>query len=135
MSYVKTFTVGNLTVNAAMSSAVQQDELLSLLSAGLIERVTTAARFDTEAGDKVFVPMFMSMPQQLKRQVVGLLTQRLFIAGSEPAVAVTVNDFAGKMVEWNTLLSQLLQWNLEGFFVWLDSAVKDARPAANEQEV
>lgn len=132
MSHVKQFTVGNLTVNAKMASAVQQDELLSLLSATLIERAINAAKSNVDMGDKILVPMFMSMPQQVKRQVVSLLATTVMIHGTESLV--TVNDFSGKMVEWNTLLSQLLQWNLEGFFGWLDSAVSDARPAPQVEQ-
>lgn len=132
MSHVKQFTVGNLTVNAKMASAVQQDELLSLLSATLIERAINAAKSDVDMGDKILVPFFMSMPQQVKRQVVSLLATTVMVHGTESLVSV--NDFSGKMVEWNTLLSQLLQWNLEGFFGWLDSAVKDARPASQPDQ-
>ncbi len=133
MSYVKSFTVGNMTVNAAMASAVQQDELLSLLSAGLIERGFNAALSGGKMDDNVLLPMFMAMPQQMKRQVVALLTQKVMIAGTE--TPVTVNDFGGKMVEWNSLLAQLLQWNLSGFFDWLDNAAKDVRPAQQDQQV
>lgn len=133
MSYVKSFTVGNLTVNAAMASAVQQDELLSLLSAGLIERGFNAALSGGEMDDNVLLPMFMAMPQPLKRQVVSLLTQKVMISGTE--TPVTVNDFGGKMVEWNSLLAQLLHWNLAGFFDWLDSAAKDVRPGQQDQQV
>lgn len=133
MSYVKSFTVGNLTVNAAMVSAVQQDELLSLLSAGLLSRAANAAQLGSDVGENLLIPYFMSMPQQLKKQVVGLLTQKVLIAGTE--TPVTVNDFGGKMVEWNTLLSQLILWNLEGFFTWLDNAVKSVNPPADESVV
>ena len=120
--------MGNLTVNAAMASAVQQDELLSLLSATLLSRAATAAQVNAEMGEQILIPMFMAMPQQLKKQVVGLITQKVLVAGTE--TPVTVNDFGGKMVEWNTLLSQLILWNLEGFFIWLDNAVKSVSPPA-----
>jgi len=133
MSHVKTFTVGNLTVNAAMASAVQQDELLSLLSATLLSRAATAAQVNAEMGEQILIPMFMAMPQQLKKQVVGLITQKVLVAGTE--TPVTVNDFGGKMVEWNTLLSQLILWNLEGFFIWLDNAVKSVSPPAADPAI
>lgn len=133
MSHVKQFTVGNLTVNAAMASAVQQDELLSLLSASLLSRAATANQLGAGMGDKILVPFFLSMPQQLKKQVVSLLTERVVIAGSE--TPVSVKDFSGKMIEWNTLLSQLILWNLEGFFSLLDDAVRSVSPAQEEQAV
>lgn len=127
MSYVKSFTVGNLTVNAKMASAVQQDEMLSLLSSALIQRAAIAGQNNAKMGTDILVPMFMSMPQQLKRQVVSSLAGTVMVHGTESLV--TVNDFSGKMVEWNTLLAQLLLWNFEGFFDWLESAVKDVPPA------
>lgn len=133
MSHVKQFTVGNLTVNAAMASAVQQDELLSLLSATLLSRAVNAAQLGEGMGEQILIPMFMSMPQPLKKQVVSLITQRIFVSGTE--TPVTVNDFSGKMVEWNTLLSKLILWNLEGFFLWLGDAVKSASPAQDDQAV
>lgn len=133
MSYVKSFTVGSLTVNAAMASAVQQDELLSLLSANLLSRAVSAAQMGEGMGEQILIPMFMSMPQQLKKQVVVLLTQKVMVSGTE--TPVTVNDFGGKMVEWNTLLSQLILWNLEGFFIWLENAVKSVHPAQDDQVV
>ena len=133
MSYVKQFTVGNLTVNAAMASAVQQDELLSLLSESLLYRAHHSAKLGLGMGEQILIPVFMSMPQPLKKQVVGLLTQKVFVSGTD--TLVTVNDFGGKMVEWNTLLSQLILWNLEGFFSWLDDAVRSVSPAQEEQAV
>lgn len=133
MSHVKQFTVGNLTINAAMASAVQQDELLSLLSATLLSRAVNAAQLGEGMGEQILIPMFMSMPQPLKKQVVSLITQRIFVSGTE--TPVTVNDFSGKMVEWNTLLSKLILWNLEGFFLWLGDAVKSASPAQADQAV
>lgn len=132
MSYTKSFTAGDKTVNAAMASAVQQDELLSLLSVSLMERAFRAAQSGQDITNEHLLPMFMAMPQQLKRQVVTILTGRMFIADTQ--VPVTIKDFSGQMIEWNTLLAELLQWNLEGFFEWLANAASDVRPAAQVQD-
>jgi hypothetical protein len=126
MSQVKSFTIGNVTYNAAMASAIQQDELLSLLTASVMQRGLQAALSDTNMGEYILVPMFMAMPQEIKRQVAGKLLHKTVVNGGKDII--TVENFSGKMVEYNKLLSQLLQWNLSDFFIWLESALKDARP-------
>lgn len=132
MSYTKSFTAGDKTVNAAMASAVQQDELLSLISADLMMRAFNAGRSGQDINNQHLVPMFMAMQQPLKKQIVNILTSRMFL--SDTTVPVSVQDFSGKMVEWNTLLAELLRWNLEGFFDWLASVARDVPPAQNHQE-
>lgn len=114
---VKSFTVGGVQYNAAMASAVDQDRLLSLLSAGLIERSLTSAHAGMEMDDKVLVPMFMSMPSQAKSQVASIIAGRVVVNGSDRAI--TVADFGGRMVQYNQLLAELLRWNLSDFFDWL----------------
>ncbi|MGL5729098.1 MAG: hypothetical protein ACRCYD_14760, partial [Plesiomonas sp.] len=65
---VQQFTVGNTTYNAAMASAVDQDRLLSMLTGSVMERAFTAAAKGIPMDDKVLVPMFLAMPQELKSQ-------------------------------------------------------------------
>jgi len=122
---VKSFTIGGVQYNAAMASAVDQDKLLSLLSAAVIERGLVAARSGIDLDDKVLAPMFMAMPQALKAQVTELLMARVVINGTDRAV--TVQDFGGKMVQYNQLLAELLRWNMSDFFDWLPGVLVDAR--------
>ena len=68
------------------------------------------------------------MPYDIKQRVAGILMNRVSVVGDIKAVPITVNDFMGNMVEYNTLLSRLIQWNLADFFTWLDSVVNDVRP-------
>lgn len=114
---VKAFTVGGVQYNAAMASAVDQDRLLSLLSAALIERSMTAAAIDKDLDDSILVPMFMAMPQAAKSQVASILMGRVMLNGTTQPV--TAADFGGKMVQYNQLLAELLRWNLGDFFDWL----------------
>lgn len=136
----KSFTVGSLNVNAAMASAIEQDEVLSIVSSEIINRAAVAARNGLKMGESILVPMFMSMPSQAKQRVAGILLSRCFVSGTAkmdedmqpvPGTArkVTVADFKGKMVEYNTLLAQVLLWNFEDFFTWLSDAVKSDAPA------
>lgn len=140
MSLTKSFTVGSLSVNAAMASAIEQDEVLSLVSSEVIQRAAIAARSDIEMGESVLISMFFSMPSQVKQRVAGILLNRAFAAGTSKvdqngnpvegtARKVTVADFQGKMVEYNTLLAQLTLWNFEDFFTYLSDAVRNAAPA------
>lgn len=122
---VKSFTVGGVQYNAAMASAVDQDRLMSLLSAAVLERFATAAAADLEVDDQVLCSMFMSMRQDVKAQVSQMIMGRVLINGTERPV--TVADFGGKMVQYNQLLSELLRWNLSDFFDWLPSGAKGAR--------
>ena len=126
MSNIKSFTVGNVTYNAVMASAVKQDELLSLLTGTIMERGLAAMRLGGELDDRVLVPMFMSLPHDIKTRAAAILMERVVVHGGQ--VPVTVESFAGQMVNYNTLLSQLLQWNLADFFTWLGDVLNDARP-------
>lgn len=128
MEHIKSFTIGNSSYNCVMASAVKQDELLTLVTQPILERALVTARTSgAEMGDSILVPMFMAMPYETKQRVAGILMHKVNISGT--TTTVTVNDFMGNMVEYNTLLSQLIQWNLADFFIWLGSVVKDVRPA------
>ncbi len=118
---IKSFTVGNVTYNAVMASAVKQDELLSLLTAALMERGVALASMGQALGDEALVPMFMAMPAERKQAVAAILMHKVVIAGTEQMVSVA--DFSGRMVEYNRLLANLLRWNLTDFFDYMHAEV------------
>ena len=127
MEHIKSFTIDNSSYNCVMASAVKQDELLTLVTQPILERALVTARTSgAEMGDSILVPMFMAMPYETKQRVAAILMHKVNVSGT--TTSVTVNDFMGNMVEYNTLLSRLIQWNLADFFIWLDSVVRDARP-------
>lgn len=125
MSQVKSFTIGGVTYNAAMAVAVDQDKLLSLLTAPVMDRALGAAKLGQDLDNSILVPMFMAMPSALKAQVASILTGRVVIHGQN--TPITVEDFGGRMVQYNTLLGELLRWNLSDFFDWLPGVLNDAR--------
>jgi hypothetical protein len=134
MSQVKAFAVGAKTYNAAMASAVRQDELLSMLTAHLMERAIVAAQAGKELDDAVLGPMFMAMPHASKVKVTDILLNQVFIAGTQ--IPVTIEDFSGRMVEYNQLLAKLLRFNLSDFFEWLPSVlVAEGQTAATGSAV
>lgn len=129
MSVVKSFTVGGTTYNVVMASAVKQDELVSLLTAPIMERAMGAARAGLPMDDGILVPMFMAMHHSVKQQVAAILLHQTAIVGGN--ALVSVDDFTGRMVEYNTLLVHILKFNLSDFFDWLSNAVAaDRRPVA-----
>lgn len=133
MTYTKSFTIGSVVYNAAQAAAIEQDELMSHISATVMERIFRLAREGHETSETALVPMFMSMPQSVKQRVATILTSKVLINGTNTRVSVA--DFGGRVVEWNTLLAQLLEWNLSDFFIWLEDAVKDVRPQNQPEKV
>ena len=128
MSNVKSFAVGNATYNAVMASAVKQDELLSLLSGTIMKRGFDAMQAGGEVDDRFLIALFMSLPYDVKTRAAAILMGQVVVHGG--SVPVTVDSFAGQMVNYHTLLAQLLQWNLADFFTWLGDVLKDVRPPA-----
>lgn len=134
MSQVQAFTVGGKTYNAVMASAVKQDELLSMLTATLLDRSLAAANVGKVLDDTVVGPMMMAMPYATKVKVASIIMNSVFINGTE--IPVTIEDFSGRMVEYNQLLAKLLMWNLGDFSSWLRSAlpVGVTQPQAQEEK-
>lgn len=125
MSQVQAFTVGAKTYNAAMASAVKQDELLSMLAPTLIDKAMIAAGLGKSLDDKIVRTMMMGMQYAAKVKVADIIMNQVLISGT--TIPVTIDDFSGRMVEYNELLSKLLMFNLGDFSSWLQSAIDDAK--------
>jgi hypothetical protein len=123
MSKVKTFNVGQDSYNAAMASAVGQDELLSLLTAPIMDRFVNADNLDGQAKEVFLMAMFMAMPNAIKTKVASILMAKVFVEGTQ--IPVDINTFSSRMVEYNSLLAKLLEWNLADFFTWLENVRKE----------
>lgn len=124
---VKSFQIGSLTINAAMPTALEQDEVLSLMGSDLIQRAAVMARNGEKVGESMLTAMFISMPTHVKHRVASVLLSKAVTAGTSTPVSVA--DFQGKLVQYNTLLAQLTLWNFDDFFIWLGDAVKQSAPA------
>lgn len=130
--FTKSFQIGGKVYNASMASAIDQDKILSLLTAPVMERSLAAAREGIELGNNVLVPMFMAMPTDVKNQVAVVLISKAVLHGETRNL--TVDDFHGKMVEYNSLLAELLRWNLSDFFAWLPDVLKDDRAKQSQAQ-
>lgn len=130
MSTVKTFTAGTLTINAAMPSALEQDEALSLIGSEVVQRGVNAKNASVNMGTEVLTTMFMCMPSHIKSRVAAILLSKAAMYGTNTPVAVA--DFQGKMMQYNTLLAELTLWNYSDFFIWLSAAANDVAPGQPE---
>lgn len=131
MAYTKSFEVGGVKYHAMMASAVGQDELLSLLTQPIMQRFAASVELEEEFDEAYIMPMFMAMHTQVKQRVAEILLEKVMLDGQVP---VSIKDFSGKMVNYNTLLAKLLIWNLTDFFTWLPSALKKDVATKNQND-
>lgn len=119
---VKSFTVKGGSYNVARASAVAQDELLSLLTQALIQRLSAADPGKPVDEDVIFF-MFLAMPHEAKLKIDELMLDRVFKKGTQQQVTINESD----AMDWNRLRAKTLLWNLEGFFTyWADASTRDA---------
>ena len=122
MAIQKSFVAGGKTVCAAMASAVLQDELLSIIAQPISESFIIAARAGVEVNPKQIALRLMTFSPDKKARIVEILTEKAFLQGT--TIKVSPKDFQGGMVAWNSLLAELLIWNLSDFFELLSSDLK-----------
>ncbi len=122
----KQFTIDNATYNAVMASAESQVELTSLLGGTIMTRGFDAMRAGGEVDDRFLMAMFITLPYDIKTRAAAILMHKVVLHGG--SVPVTVESFAGRMVNYHMLLVQLLQWNLADFFTWLGGVLNDVLP-------
>ncbi|KDC23980.1 hypothetical protein L505_3647 [Bordetella bronchiseptica F4563] len=119
---VKSFTLKGGSYNVARASAVAQDEMLSLLTQALIQRLSTGEPGKPVDEDVIFF-MFLAMPHQAKLKIDELILDRVFKKGTQTQVALADVD----VMDWNRLRAKVLIWNLQGFFTfWADASARDA---------
>lgn len=123
---VKSFALKGGSFNVARASALAQDELLSLLTQPLIQRLSAGEPGKPVDEDVIFF-MFLAMPHQAKLKIDELMLDRVFKKGTEQQA--TLADVGA--MDWNRLRARALLWNLEGFFTyWADASAKDAASQA-----
>ena len=126
---VKNFIVGSGSYNVVRATAVQQDEILSLLTQSIVTRL--AASENGNPDDSTFIVMFAALPYNLKRKIDGLLLSN--VTDAETKVKVTSSDFQGRMIELNQLRTEVLKWNFEDFFTFWASEVEKERQKTQAQ--
>ena len=118
---VKSFELTSGTYNVARASAIAQDEILSLLTAGLVQRLAVAEKAD--ADEDMIMFMFMAMPFAQKQTIDRLLLTKVFKQGD--TVPVMLDNMP--VMDLNRLRAKALIWNLADFFTyWASAREKDA---------
>ena len=128
----RSFTVGEKEVEGFQASALKQDELLSLLTPRLVQTFLNAGKLGADVSTKSLSIMLMSLPHDTKAKIADLLTEKIFI--KDQKIRVSVKDFQGQMVAWNTLLAELLVWNLSDFFDLLRSDLQSVTQETKAQD-
>ena len=126
---VKNFIVGSGSYNVVRATAVQQDEILSLLTQSIVTRL--AASENGNPDDSTFIVMFAALPYDLKRKIDGLLLSN--VTDAETKVKVTSSDFQGRMIELNQLRTEVLKWNFEDFITFWTTEVEKERQKTQAQ--
>lgn len=121
MAEIKQFSIGGVNYNVVRASAAQQDEVLSMLTAPITERMASLGVGEVPEDDFVF-NFFTSLPYAVKEKLDSLLLSRLNVHGSE--AKLDLKDFDGRVLELNQLRAQVLLWNLMPFFVYWASVIK-----------
>lgn len=124
MSLVKSFTVGNATYNAAMPSAIEQDEILSLVGAQFIVHAGNVYKNGGTLSAKDITLMLTTLPHPVKKRISDVLLSKTFIAGQDRKVDVA--DFTGQMMSFNSLLAEIFLWVYADFFDYVQNANNDA---------
>lgn len=123
MSTIQSFTIGSMTINASMPNPFEQDEAMSLIGSGLVQRAVIAARNNIEMGEDMLINIFIALDYPIKCRVAGILLSKAFVAGTE--TKADVSYFQGKLCSYNKLLAQLVLWNYSDFFTYWRDALKD----------
>lgn len=123
---VESFNLKHGSYNVARASAVAQDEVLSLLTQSLVQRLSVIDSSNKDTTEDTIFFMFLSMPHATKLKIDELMLSRVFKKGTEQQVTLTDVD----ALEWNRLRAKALIWNLEGFFTYWADVVSAKQKAA-----
>lgn len=129
---VKTFHIDGQAYNVARASAEQQDEILSMLTTDIVQRLEALASTAAAAGqpyDKPYADdfgfnFFNSLPFNMKKRFDELLLSQMTRHGEQ--MRLTVRDFDGKLMTLNKLRGEVLVWNLLPFFEYWAGGIKEA---------
>lgn len=114
---VRAFTIGSATYNVAQASAVEQKSLMLLVGGVVAMRASTSGveKIDT----KLLFGVLMVMPEDKFDRIASIVLSKAFIAGGN--ISVDAGSFHGKMSEYFQLIAELIAYNLDDFFTYLDA--------------
>ena len=113
---IESFEVGSTKYNVVRASALQQDEVLSLLTQALVQRFIAGGQAGVPVDEEVIFSMSLAMPFALKQKLDSLLMSNITVSGENHKI--DSKHFDGKVMELNRLRAKVIMWNLEGFFTY-----------------
>ena len=116
----KIFTVDDKRYEVAMASAVKQNELLGLVAQRLFIASDIAKKGGATLNETSVMITLMTSKTEEKTKIEKILLEQAVEVGTSNLISI--KDFEGKMVAWNTLIAQVLIWNLSDFFALLANA-------------
>jgi F420-0:gamma-glutamyl ligase len=127
MSQIRAIDVNDVQYNVAQASAVDQKKLMLLIgskvalhsAAGGIDKINTSLLFG----------LLTSLPENVFDDIAKMMLRQAFVAGQ--TTAVTVADFQGGVTSYFKLIAEAIAFNLEDYFIWLDSENAARRAQAN----
>lgn len=112
------------------ASALAQMEVLSLLSSHVIVNWGRQSKPIDNPVDDFLLLFVTALPFAQKQKMVELLMSEV---SDSDGVYVDIESFNGKMMEWHKLIAQVLYWNLDDFFTYIDTVHRADLSKLNQQ--
>jgi hypothetical protein len=122
MSQTRVFTVNENTYNVAQASAVDQKKLMLLLG-GKIALHSAAGQ--EPINTPLLVGALITLPESTFDEVASLVLRQAFVAGTNDKI--DLKSFQGGMMGYFQLVAEVVAYNLNDFFTWLDTGNAERR--------
>ena len=106
-------------ITCVRASALAQMEVLSIITGNVISHWSNMSEPVDDPAETFLLPFVLGLPFVHKQKLVDLLMSDLT---DKEGVYVDIESFNGDMMEWHRLMAQVLYWNLNDFFTYIDSA-------------
>lgn len=111
----KRFNVLGKEVEAAMASAEQQVKLFSSIGGQLYR----AYNLKDEIQGTELTVIISTLTWDEKQLLISSLMNKVFEVGTQ--IPISLNDFTGKSMELYRFLGELVEWNFNDFFTYMNS--------------
>ena len=125
MSQTRAFTIKENTYNVAQASAIDQKKLMLLLGGKI-------ALHSAAGAEPISVPLLVgaliTLPESTFDEVASIVLRQAFVAGTTQKI--DVQSFQGGMMGYFQLVAEVIAYNLNDFFTWLDTGNAERRAKA-----
>lgn len=130
MSDIKSVNIDGDIYNIAQAPAKQQKTLLTLV--GAICTANSAAAQVKEIDVDFLKGMLLVIGEAKLDQITNIVLPRVFKNGDDSCV--DIESFKGSMNTYLSIVANAIKVNLQDFFMWLDSANKQAREMSSPKK-